>query len=93
MLNILSSFIIDFLCTAFLFVLSIIIVLGVKTLLLMLKDFAPSKNLETEIVPATISPKKPKRKRHSRKVNKPSISRSIEIDPNSVDKIYVKKSS
>ena len=85
MINLLSSFLVGFLSTAFLFVLSIIIVLGVKYLLIIIKSFT------VKDLPKTSENKKPSYKRKKRKA--PTPQRSIEIDPSQVDRIYVKKSS
>ena len=86
MINLLSSFLVGFLSTAFLFVLSIIIVLGVKYLLIIIKSFT------VKDLPKTNENKKPSSyKRKKRKA--PTPQRSIEIDPSQVDRIYVKKSS
>ena len=86
MINLLSSFLVGFLSTAFLFVLSIIIVLGVKYLLILIKSFT------VKDLPKTSENKNPSSyKRKKRKVLTPQ--RSIEIDPSQVDRIYVKKSS
>ena len=86
MFNILSSFLVGFLSTAFLFIMSVIIVLGIKTLLIMIKDLAVQN---TPPVAENKKPSPPKRKK--RKVISPQ--RSIEIDPSQIDRIYVKKSS
>ena len=84
--NILSSFITGFLSTAFLFAISVILVLGVKALYLAIKDFFAQKTPpETEIK----KPPAPRRKRRKT----PAPQRSIEIDPSEIDRIYVKKSS
>ncbi len=86
MINLLSSFLVGFLSTAFLFVLSIIIVLGVKYLLIIIKSFT------VKDAPMKSENKKPSSyKRKKRKAISPQ--RSIEIDPSQVDRIYVKKSS
>ena len=81
-----NSFITGFFCLLFLFALSVVIVLGVKyTYFAMLKLFAkPSSQIDA-----------PKKRRRYKKTpvatpqEKPI--RSIEINPDEVDKIYVKK--
>ncbi len=86
-MNILSSFLIGFLSTSLLFVLSLIVVLGVKYLLLIVKEIAERNCLHPQENPKT--PRSHKRKKH-----KPSNEkRSIEIDASQIDRIYVKKSS
>ena len=84
MFNLLSSFLAGFLSTAFLFVLSVIIALGIKTLDLLIKELAEEK-------PSPES--KPKKARHKKRRKKTAPQRSIEIDPSQIDRIYVKKSS
>ncbi len=88
MFNILSSFFVGFLCTAFLFVLSIILTLGIKSLFLLVKDFLDKRTIK-QTREEIKQPAPPKRKK--RKVS--NIQRSIEIDPSEIDRIYVKKSS
>lgn len=75
------SFFLGFICTAGLFVLCYILVIGVKTLLFAVKKFLPKKELPVPVEVEKPTPKKPK------------TVKSIEIDPAFVDKIYVKKSS
>lgn len=84
--NFLSSFLIGLTCTLFLFVLSVVLVLGVKMLGLIIKDLKS---------PQQTAPIQKKRKRTSSKPKpkQTGVVRSIEIDPSQVDKIYVKKSS
>ena len=84
-MNLLSSFLAGLLSTSFLFVLSFILVFGVKYLSLIIKEILEHNSSK---VPPTHSP--PQRKRKKRKAR---TQRSIEIDPNQIDKIYVKKSS
>ncbi len=91
--NFASNFFLGLICTLFLFVLSVIITLGIKTLYLMYLDFTkkPQPSNENKQPPhksRQTTSKKPKPKKA------PShIIRSIEIDPEQIDKIYVKKSS
>ncbi len=86
MFNILTSFLAGLLSTTFLFILSVIIALGIKTLNLIIKDLAV-QNKASLTKPK--KPSSPKRKRQ-----KPPVpQRSIEIDPSEIDRIYVKKSS
>ena len=84
MFNLLSSFLAGFLSTAFLFVISVIIALGIKTLDLLIKELAEEK-------PSPESKPKKARRKKRRKTTAPQ--RSIEIDPSQIDRIYVKKSS
>ncbi|MBO7149432.1 MAG: hypothetical protein J6V71_00905 [Clostridia bacterium] len=86
-MNILSSFLVGFLSTSFLFVLSLIMVLGVKYLHLIIKDLL-AQDTPPEEMGKKPSPAR-KRKKHKPKHDK----RSIEIDPSEIDKIFVKKSS
>ncbi len=91
--NFASNFFLGLICTLFLFVLSVIITLGVKTLYLMYLDFAkkPQPSNENKQPPQKsrqTTSKKPKPKKAPS-----NIIRSIEIDPEQIDKIYVKKSS
>ena len=83
----LSSFLAGFFSTVFLFILSVILVLGVKSLQTLIKEFfTKPQPSEQEIKKQPPSPKRKKRKA-------PSPQRSIEIDPSEIDRIYVKKSS
>lgn len=84
--NFLTSFLMGLSCTLFLFVLSVILVLGVKMLVLMVKDLRSPQQISQP-------QKKRKRTRANPKPKQATVVRSIEIDPSQVDKIYVKKSS
>lgn len=86
--NALSLFIMGFICTACLLLLCFFTVIGVKFALLTFKDaFNFNPKLKDNIAP----PQKKKRtKKHTAKIQP---SRSIEIDPDQIDKIYVKKIS
>ena len=64
---------------------SIIVVLGARVLLLMVKD------LLVQTSPPEKLAKKPSTPKRKRKAISPQ--RSIEIDPSEIDRIYVKKSS
>ena len=85
-MNILSSFLAGFLSTSFLFVLSLLIVFGVKYITLIAKEIAMRNSLQ-----ASNQVKRTPRKRKKPKTQSPE--RSIEIDPSQIDRIYVKKSS
>ncbi len=93
MLNLLSPFIVDFICTFFLFVFSVIIVLGGKMLILIVYDFIFKKTALSQPVQQSQPKAKSTAPKKSKSTKKPSIVRSIEIDPEHVNKIYVKKSS
>lgn len=86
-MNILSSFFVDFLSTSFLFVLSLIIVLGVKYLRLIIKDLLVQDTTpeEPDKKPSPVRKRKKRKPKHDK--------RSIEIDPSEIDRIFVKKSS
>ena len=85
--NFISNFFLGFICTLFLLILSVIITLGLKTLgwlyLERSKKTQPTKQVKKSSVANKPKPQKA-----------PSnIVRSIEIDPEQIDKIYVKKTS
>ncbi|MBQ7235929.1 MAG: hypothetical protein IKB30_00265 [Clostridia bacterium] len=82
------SFTLGFLCTAMLFALCFLSVIGTKTVFLYIKRFLPAKKIE---IPPPED--KPKKKTAPRAPKSPQVVRSIEIDPSTVDRIYVKKSS
>lgn len=69
--------------TILLFILSFVLVLGIKSGYSALKKFFPEK-------PQTTPQQQPPNKKPS-KPKPPQVVRTIEIDPNQVDKIYVKK--
>ena len=82
--NFALNFFLGLICTLAIFVLSIIITLGIKTLSLICLDLAKkSKNTQPKKAPAHKKPKQSSSK----------VIRSIEIDPEQIDKIYVKKTS
>ncbi len=64
---------------------SIIVVLGARVLLLMVKDLLAQNSPPEKLA------KKPSTPKRKRKAISPQ--RSIEIDPSEIDRIYVKKSS
>lgn len=70
-----------FISTIGFFVLSIVLVVGVKTLFIAIKKFLPKKEV---LPPPPVKEQPPK---------KPKVVKSIEIDPALVDRIYVKKTS
>ena len=80
------SFALGFLCTASLFMLCLIVVLGGKTLIKNLYRLIPAK-------PVAVSQKQEPKPKPPRVQKSPQVVRSIEIDPSTVDRIYVKKSS
>ena len=86
-----KSFLLGLICTLFLFVMSVIITLGVKTLYLIYAEHLKKDNQRH------IKKPNPKPKTKSSKTPKPAkkakIIGSIEIDPEQIDKFYVKKSS
>ncbi|MBE7081332.1 MAG: hypothetical protein E7372_02090 [Clostridiales bacterium] len=91
--NFASSFLLGLVCTLFLFILSVIITLGVKMLYLMHFDFAKTKETDNDSKPNKAKSKKPSPKKDSKPKPTPKAIRSIEIDPEQIDKIYVKKTS
>jgi len=87
-----SSFVIGLLCTASLFAICFFLVVGFKTMLLAVKERhvkQPQSPPDPEVKP--IKKVQKKRKRKPKSIPKPV--RSIEIDPEQVDRIYVKKIS
>ncbi len=80
-MNFSLSLFLGFICTAGLFVLCFVLVVGAKTLLVAIKKVLPQKEVPP---PPEINKPAPK---------KPKTVKSIEIDPALVDKIYVKKTS
>lgn len=81
----LSSFIIGFLCTGTLFVLCFLVVVGFNAVLNAIKERLVKRENSQSPIPKT------KRKRKARP--DPNPVRSIEIDPEQIDRIYVKKTS
>ena len=85
-----KSFVLGLICTLFLFVISVIITLGVRTLYLIyvdhLKKYTSHQIKTPSPKPKTQAPKSPK------STKKAKIIGSIEIDPEQIDKFYVKKS-
>ena len=90
--NFASSFLLGLVCTLFLLILSVIITLGVKMLCLMYLDFSKNQDTSKEIKPKQ-SKKQPSPKKPAKHKPTPRAIRSIEIDPEQIDKIYVKKTS
>lgn len=86
-----APFILDFIATACLFVLCYLVVVGFKVALSSLKEFFPKREnvipKDTQTKTVKLTTKKSKR----RAVSKPV--RSIEINPDEIDRIYVKKIS
>ena len=75
------SFIVGAFTTATLFIISLLLVLGIKRVYYTLKGYFAKKQ-----------PPPPEIKPHSEK-RKPKTVRTIEIDPDIADRIYFKKSS
>lgn len=86
MLNLLTSPALGFFCLAGLFVLCFLTVVGAKIVYITVKQFIRPKKEEPEKTPV-----KEKRKPPVKRIAKPI--RSIEINPDEVDKIYMRKSS
>ena len=79
------SFFIGFICTTGLFALCFFCIVGIKFAFITLKNYFPKKIEQTPPQKKVIhKPKKP---------TTPTAVRSIDIDPNSIDRIYVKKIS
>ena len=74
-----------------LFALSVFIVLGAKIIYLYIKQSFP-KSQEKPVAPTIVKQTHTSRKRTPRTIKSVPV-RTIEIDPNEVDRIYVKKSS
>ncbi len=89
--NFASNFFLGLICTLFLFVLSVIITLGIKTLLLTYLDFEKKPEPSKEPKPLTQKSKQTAPKKSRRPKSPSTVVRSIEIDPEQIDKIYVKK--
>ncbi len=90
MTNPIASFFLGLICTGGLFALSLLLVVGGKMVILSFKEKYFPKPKEQESPPppkATVV----RRRKKPTSVAKPV--RSIEIDPEQVDKIYVKKIS
>ena len=83
-----TPFVLDFFVTALLFIICLFITVGFQVVSLSLKEFfqkpAPPTPVKAQVAPTTDTPK-PRRKRKRKPV------RSIEIDPDEIDRIYVKK--
>ena len=87
MFNLLSNFLVGFSCTFFLFIISLIIALSIKAIYLTAKDLSRNQT------PPTTKVQTPKKRHRKKSKAQSGIIRSVEIDPNEIDKIYVKKSS
>ena len=87
--DITSSVVLGLLCTFGLFMFSLVTVVGVKAIFYSVLDSIIKPKPQQE-------PKKAERKKRPTQKKQPSTSkpiRSIEIDPEQIDKIFVKKSS
>lgn len=81
-----APFILGFFTTALFFLISLIIVLGVKTIYLaIINKFNKNDNENAPVQQTQSAPIKSKRQRKT--------TRTIEIDPDLADRIYFKKSS
>ena len=74
-----------------LFALSVLIVLGAKIIYLHIKQYFPKEHA-SPVAPTIKKQTQTNRKRTPRTIKSVPV-RTIEIDPNEVDRIYVKKSS
>ena len=82
-----SPFILDLTATLSLFILCFLVVIGTKTVFAYVKSLFP----KTKATPLEPKKEQPAPKRTYRKVSKPI--RSIEINPEEIDRIYVKRIS
>ena len=82
-----ASFILGFFTTGMVFVISVIIVVGVKTTYLTILKFF-SKYIKKQPPPPVENEKPPVKTKRQRKTT-----HTIEIDPDLADRIYFKKSS
>ena len=82
------SFTLGFICTCALFAFSFLTVIGFKTVVVYLKKFLPQPSVST---PPQSKPKRQRKKRKAEQPKPPTPVRSIEIDPQQIDRIYVKK--
>ena len=82
-----NSFISGLFCTGLLFFISLVSVIGCKVIAVKINRLFPKKQtVQTPI--ESDKPQAPKKRKR-----KPSTVRSIEIDPEQIDRIYVKKIS
>ena len=97
--NLLSTFLPGLGLTILLFAACFIAVVGVKTVFFSVKDIVarfksaenPAKKSVEPIKPAIKPSQTAKRRVYKRKITRPE--RSIEINPNEIDRIYVRRSS
>ena len=85
--NFISNFFLGFICTLFLLILSVIITLGLKTLGWLYLERSKKTQPTQQVKKSSAANKSKPQKAPS------NIVRSIEIDPEQIDKIYVKKTS
>ena len=85
-MNFALSFFIGFICTASLFALCFFCVVGIKFVLITLRIYQSDKIEQTAPQTKVITKRK-------KRLKPQAPVRSIEIDPNSIDRIYVKKTS
>lgn len=97
--NLLSSFLPGLGLTILLFAACFIAVVGVKTVFFSVKDIVsryksaekPAEKSAEQVKPATKPTQTAKRRVYKRRIPRPE--RSIEINPNEIDRIYVRRSS
>lgn len=82
------SFTLGFMCTIALFAFSFLTVVGFKTVVSALKRWFPQSSTTPT---RQEKPKKQRKKSKTEQQKTPSPVRSIEIDPQQIDRIYVKK--
>lgn len=91
-----APFILDLTATLCLFLLCFLVVVGTKSIIVQVKQLFPKRD-QAQIQQPVAEPKKsqPTKKRHYRRKQSPKIVpvRSIEINPEEIDRIYVKKIS
>ena len=86
MYDFLSSFFLGIFSTAFLFLLSAALSLGAKAVYFHVKDILPKKTAEQPV-------KSPPKRKADKKPRQKGVVRSIEIDPEQVDRIQIRKIS
>lgn len=97
--NLLSSFLPGLGLTILLFAACFIAVVGVKTVFFSVKDIVsryksaekPAEKSAEQVKPAVKPTQAAKRRVYKRRIPRPE--RSIEINPNEIDRIYVRRSS
>lgn len=87
--NLLTSFILGLLSTVSLFLISLILVVGTKSVYLYLKEFLFPTPVKVEKVEKPQNTPRPRKKKQTQY----TPVKSIEINPDEVDRIYVRKIS